>query len=184
MVRVYPTYRKEQLLPFLAPFSVMAADAGLLIAFEFYDDFETENDVFDDDEDIAVFSCLSSFMRRNLSRIEGFFEGTIPRYLPSEFQSHFRMTKSTMEIVCREMVNTGRIPLRNVRGRQPIPPEKQVLLFVWCVANQDCIGLVADRFDVTMSSVDRVLRRAARALLDLCPTYIKWPNGKLLSISV
>ena len=146
------------------------------------EDFEIENEILDEEEEIIVFSRLASFARRNLNRIEGFYEATFPRYSPSEFQSHFRMTKTTMETVCKEIVNTGRIPLGNVKRRPPIPPEKQVLLFVWCMANQECARLVADRFDVTMSSVDRVLRRVAQGLLELCPRYIKWPSGKLLSI--
>ena len=159
------------------------ADQGVLMAFiETAEDFEIENEILDEEEESIVFSCLASFARRNLNRIEGFYEATFPRYSPSEFQSHFRMTKTTMETVCREIVNTGRIPLGNVKGRPPIPPEKQVLLFVWCMANQECARLVADRFDVTMSSVDRVLRRVAQGLLELCPRYIKWPSGKLLSI--
>ena len=127
---------------------------------------------------------LFSFIRKaKLKSYRRFYEATFPRYSPSEFQSHFRMTKTTMETVCREIVDTGRIPLGNVKGRPPMPPEKQVLLFVWCMANQECARLVADRFDVTMCSVDRVLRRVAQGLLELCPRYIKWPSGKLLSIS-
>lgn len=86
------------------------------------EDFEIENEILDEEEEIIVFSCLASFARRNLNRIEGFYEATFPRYSPSEFQSHFRMTKTTMETVCREIVNTGRIPLGNVKGRPPIPP--------------------------------------------------------------
>ena len=71
------------------------------------EDFEIENEILDEEEEIIVFSCLASFARRNLNRIEGFYEATFPRYSPSEFQSHFRMTKTTMETVCREIVNTG-----------------------------------------------------------------------------
>ena len=100
------------------------------------EDFEIENEILDEEEEIIVFSCLASFARRNLNRIEGFYEATFPRYSPSEFQSHFRMTKTTMETVCREIVNTGRIPLGNVNLRLPIPPEKQVLLFVWCMGKR------------------------------------------------
>ena len=57
-------------------------------------------------------------MRRNLNRIEGFHEATIPRYLPSEFQSHFPMTRGTMEIISWEIDDTEEIPFRNGRVRQ------------------------------------------------------------------
>ena len=87
------------------------------------------------------------------------------------------MTRGTCEILCREIINTGKIPMGNTRGRQPIPPVKQVLAFLWSMADQEPARLVADRFNITMSSVDRVLHRGAQALADLNPNYIKWPNG-------
>lgn len=67
-------------------------------------------------------------------------------------------------------MNTGRIPAGNTRGRQLIPPTKQVLAFLWSMANQEPTRLVADR-------LNRVLQRGAQALADLNAEYIKWPNG-------
>ena len=37
-------------------------------------------------------------MRRNLTSITGYFDRTVPRYLPYEFKHHFRMTKRTFQI--------------------------------------------------------------------------------------
>jgi len=82
------------------------------------------------------------------------------------------MTRGTSEFLCREIINTGRIPMG-----QPIPPVKQVLALLWSKANQEPARFVADRFDITMSSVDRVLQRGTQALADLSSEYIKWPNG-------
>ena len=92
---------------------------------------DLENELFDDEDDIMVFSAVSCFMRRDLNRIDGYFEVTVPTYEPSEFLSHFRMTRGTCKILCREVMNTGRIPAGNTRGRQLIPPTKQVLAFLW-----------------------------------------------------
>ena len=74
-------------------------------------------------------------------------------------------------------MNTGRISVGNTRGRQLIPPTKQVLAFLWSMANQEPTRLVAYRFNVTSSSVNRVLQRVAQALADLNAEYINWPNG-------
>ena len=92
-----------------------------------------------------MLSAVSSFMRRDLNRIQDYFEVTVPSYTPSEFRSHFRMTRATCEILCREIMNTGKIPARNTRGRQPIPPVKQVLAFLWAMANQEHTRLVTRR---------------------------------------
>ena len=154
------------------------ADESFIVVNELSEDFEVENELFDEEDDLIVFSAVSCFMRRILNRIKGYFEVTVPAYAPSEFRSHFRMTRGTAEFLCREIINTGRIPTGNTRGRQPIPPDKQVLALLWSMANQEPARLVADRFDITMSSVDRVLQRGTQALADLSAEYIKWPNGK------
>ena len=86
------------------------------------DDVNVINDITEDNDDIVVFSAASCFMWRNLARIAGYFEETIPRYLPDEFKHHFRMTKETFEILCREILQTGHIPLGNPSGRPVIQP--------------------------------------------------------------
>ena len=80
----------------------------------------------EDDDDIALFSATSCFMRRNLTRITGYFEQTIPQYFVDEFKQHFRMTKETLEILSREIIRRGRIPLGNPSGRPVILPQKQI----------------------------------------------------------
>ena len=83
------------------------ADVGsLLFVLELLEDFEFTNDIMDDDDDIVVFSVVSCFMRRNLTRISGYFEQTVPSYLPDEFRQHFRMTRETCEILTREIIQT------------------------------------------------------------------------------
>lgn len=69
------------------------------------DDVNVINDIIGDD-DIVVFSAASCFMQRNLTCIAGYFEQTVPRYLPDEFKHHFRMTKETFEILSREILKS------------------------------------------------------------------------------
>ena len=136
----------------------MADSLSILLALELLDDYEVEiSEVLDEDDDITPFSVGSSYMRRNLNRVCDYFEGTIPLYFPDEFKGHFRMTRETCELFTRAIMPTGRIPLGNGSGRAAIPPPKQVLAFLWCMANQEPARAVADRFDITLSSVDRVI---------------------------
>ena len=64
---------------------------------------------------IAGVSCC--FVRRNLTRIQNYFESTVSNYFRDEFAAHFRMTWTTAELLTREVINTGRIPLGNPFGR-------------------------------------------------------------------
>lgn len=105
-------------------------------------------------------------MRRSLNRMSGYFEVVVPAHFGDEFQSHFRLTRNTCELLTREIVATGVINVGNQFGRAPIPAEKQVLAYLWIMANgNETTRQVADRFDITMSSCGRVLRRVNSAVL-------------------
>ena len=64
-----------------------------------------------------------------------------------------------MEVLCREIGATGRVPQGNTSGRAPILLQQQVMAFVWFISNSKVTRAVSDRFDVTMSSLDRIIRR-------------------------
>ena len=115
-------------------------------------------------------------MRGNLNRVVDYFEVTVNIYSPGEFQSDFNRAQRSCEQLCQEVINTGHIPMSN-RGREHITSKKQVLTFIWMMANQESSQSVADRFNITLSSLHRVLKRCSRGLTDLCGTYIKWPDG-------
>ena len=159
----------------------MADPLHLLLALESFDDSEVNtNDVLSEDDDIIFFSVASCYMRRNLNRVIEYFENTIPAYFSDEFKGNFRMTRETCELFLREVMPTGRIPVGNGSGRAAIPPAKQVLCFLWSMANQEPARAVADRFDITLSSVDRVLKRVSQAAIDLSGQFIRWPNGEFI----
>ena len=85
----------------------------------------------DDEEEICVIAATSIFMRRDLNRNYGFCDVIVPTYSIDEFKSHFRVTRGTMDILCREVAATGIIPQGNRFGRSPIPVQCQVLAFFW-----------------------------------------------------
>ena len=69
---------------------------NVLLLLELLDDSEVEYDgILRGDDDF--FSVASCYMRRNLNRVCGCFESTIPMYFQDEFKSKFRMAKDTWE---------------------------------------------------------------------------------------
>ena len=77
------------------------------------------------------------FVRKELTRVNGYFEVAIPAYLSGEFENHFRMTKESCQLLTQEIMYTGRIPTGISSGRPAIFPEKRILLFlqsVWYAA--------------------------------------------------
>jgi len=159
---------------------IMADSPELLFALEIFSDLEFIIDEFMvDHDDIIVLSAIGRcYTRRNLNRIHNFVEIIVPSCLPDEFKSHFRMTRVTCELFAQEAMRTGRIPLGNTSGRPAIPPAKQVLTFLRSMGNQEPARAVADRFNITMSSVHRILIRLSQAAVDISGQYIKWPDGE------
>ena len=143
---------------------------------------EDYHELVECDDDIFVLAVGSTVMQRGLSRIQGYFEETVPSYFGDEFQSHFRLTRNTCELLTREIVASGCLNVGlNRFGRTPIPPEKQILIYLWMLVKcNETSRQVADRFDVTMSSCGRVLRRVNTAILSMLPRYLKWPNGETI----
>ena len=154
------------------------AQQGFLLAI--LDELDV-SDLLDDEDDVFILSVASTYMRRSLNRIEGYFEVTVPSYFGDEFKNHFRLTRNTCELLAREILASGVINVRNAFGRAPIPPEKQILVYLWMMTNgSETTRQVADRFNITMSSCGRVLQRVNSAVLSMRQRYIKWPNGKAI----
>lgn len=98
---------------------------------ELQDDFHLLlGDILRDSDEVIALSAVCCFMRRNLTRIQDYFEQTLPNYLPDEFKHHFHMTREVCELLSREIMRTRQIPIRNSPRRQVIAPQQQILAFV------------------------------------------------------
>ncbi|XP_067018487.1 putative nuclease HARBI1 [Acropora muricata] len=130
------------------------------------------------DDTFVVLSSCCVFTRRKLARISRYFESTVPHYHCDVFRSHFRMTSSTFEMLSHFLSASDHIPKANRFGKPCIHPRKQIAVAVWALANQESCRQISDRFDVTMSSVTRCLRRVTKALVDVRGDFIQWPRGE------
>ena len=136
-----------------------------------------ENEI---EEDIVFFSAIRLFMRREILRIRGYFEVTVPVYELDVFRLHFRLTRTTFELLAQMIIPSEHIPNGNAFGRPVVEPDKQITMALWMMANQETHRQISDRFDVSLSSVSRCFCRVCRALVDLLPDLVRWPNGRYL----
>ena len=91
-------------------------DQSVIVLQELTDDFDLENELFEDENDLTMLSLVSCFMRHDFNRIQDYFEVSVPSYTLSEFRSHFQMTRGTCETLFREIMNTGEIPTEVPEG--------------------------------------------------------------------
>ena len=102
-------------------------------------------------------------------------ETVVPLYSNRVFHSHFRVTKSSVEKL-REYVLRSDIYLpRQTGGIPPIDLTKQILVYLWFAASKEPFRSIADRFNITESSVHRVVGRVTDALNEQLDN-IKWPT--------
>ena len=118
-------------------------------------------------DDFVLISCSCIFCRRNLAKICSYFEDTVPRYHGNVFRSHFRLSPSTFEMLCQWLAPSEHFPKENSFGRPRIDPQKQITIGPWALANQESSREILDRFNVSLSSVSRCLRRVTKALVDV-----------------
>ena len=87
-----------------------------------------ENEI---EEDVIFFSALRLLMRREISRIRGYFEVTVPVYELDVFRSHFRMTRTTFEFLAQMIILSEHIQNGNALGRPVVEPDKQIAMALW-----------------------------------------------------
>lgn len=142
---------------------------------------DLETDFVNNGEIMLMFtaSLCEKKERQPAYRISEYAETIIVNYSDSVFRSHFRLSRSTAEFLVGLLARCPEIPSEHVRGRSPIPVEKQLLITLWVLGNPEVIRSVSDRFNVTKSSVHRVVRRVCRALVNNCVgRFICWPKGE------
>ena len=127
-----------------------------------------------------IISKLTGSMERQPAvRIRGYAECIVPSYSDGLFRSHFRLSRSSAEILVGLLARCPEVPSEHLKGRPPVSVEKQLLITLWVLGNPEAIRSVSDRFNVTKSSVFRIVRRIYHAILNnLASQFIRWPRGE------
>ncbi|KAF2887247.1 hypothetical protein ILUMI_18926, partial [Ignelater luminosus] len=83
-------------------------------------------------------------------RMEDYYEEWLANYLDFDFFRLFRVTKHTFQklltaLQCKEKIYSG--------GEKPVPMEKALLMTIWWLGKGEVLLSVADKFNVTVSTV-------------------------------
>lgn len=104
-------------------------------------------------------------------RILEYAENTVPVFSTTYFKFHFRISKEMFEVILQHI--GGELLPSHVGGSDETVPSKQVLLFLWYLANHHFMREISHIFDLSMSTVHATLKRVNNAF-----------NGKLWNASV
>ena len=113
--------------------------------------------------------------KRTRPKFEGFVEDVVPRMSPSELRRHFRVSID----IYKHLLDDLRADLTKIYrgGFEPVPPEKQLLTFLWYAANQDSQREIAVLFDVGEWYVNTAVKNVAEVWCTRVNQYIKMPNN-------
>lgn len=132
----------------------------------------------DSDEEIEELILLKRKLHR---KIENYVERTVPHYDLSDFRSHFRMSKASVEQLCSEIA----IPTIQIQGRPRTKMLDSVLLTLWSLANQESFRGIGDRFGMNKGHAHTIFRTICKLICSsLQSTYIVWPTGYQLRKTV
>ncbi|XP_039305489.1 putative nuclease HARBI1 [Solenopsis invicta] len=135
------------------------------------DDSWVEETIKDDPIFFSLMQGLIFGNRRN--RVQNYVH-LVESWTNIEFQEHLRLRRNTVYQLVDDIQESGFIP-QNSFGMKPITAKVSVFIFLWFMANTEPLRTIADRFDVSISSVFRVVRRVW--LLTKLNDVIKWPQG-------
>lgn len=113
--------------------------------------------------------------RLKIKKIEEFVDQIVPHYSNKTFESHFRISRKTVEMLLGRLDSSHVIPIHDY-GVKKISSEKSVLLTLWYLSNNETFRQISDRFCVSLSSAHCVLTRVLNFLLTLKSEYIVWPS--------
>lgn len=81
-------------------------------------------------------------------------------------------------MVCAAMMDRNNIvPHYVYGGREQMGAEKQLLICLWYIADNECYRSIADRFGVAESSALTAVRDVIAWLASLASIFIRWPRG-------
>ena len=82
--------------------------------------------------DSAYVNMLAN-RRECVPRVRKYVESTVLRYEPTDFKSHFRVERSTFELLLEQLGPCPELSPRQVPGNPCIDPQKYVMVFLWYV---------------------------------------------------
>ncbi|XP_070548887.1 putative nuclease HARBI1 [Ptychodera flava] len=145
----------------------------------FFEDFNEDLDpsiFFQLRINAAIFVSLTClFLRRKfVPRIRNFAEDVVPQYSLQDFCVHFRLGKGIFVFVLERIANL--LLMEHAGGRSQVSPEKQLLVFIWYMVNQESIREVGHIFNLSKSTVHGIIKRVTKAVIAEMKDVIRWPT--------
>ncbi|KAH6945030.1 hypothetical protein HPB50_006917 [Hyalomma asiaticum] len=126
-------------------------------------------------DDFAMVLLLTRLQRHDRHRVPLYVESVVPTYLDFEFRKLFRLSRSTCGALVDEFAASRFYP-EGVRGRPQLSAEKTFLIALSYIGSQQTMYQIADKFNVSESSVHVSICRVLNFLFSISEREIRWPD--------
>jgi hypothetical protein len=133
--------------------------------------FESSSEDSSDDD----FFMLEDFQPIANKKNENYCEDTVVEYTDRQFMMHFRVSRDVHADLTERFQNSSHFPTQNRGGNDRIIATNHLLIFLWFAGHKTAsFRDVADRFNITIGSLSRVIKRVTVFISNLSPEIIQW----------
>ncbi|XP_018359046.1 PREDICTED: putative nuclease HARBI1 [Trachymyrmex cornetzi] len=145
------------------------------------DSTTTDDSLYEDDGDSTLYFPLMRYLfsGRKRYRVEQYLE-IVESWTEQEFKEHMRLPRQIVFLLIAEFETSVFMP-NHLYGSKPISAKLSIFIFLWFMANTEPIRTISDRFDISISSVFRIIRRVIAWILTKLDDVIKWPQQHNIS---
>ncbi|KAH9371793.1 hypothetical protein HPB48_000077 [Haemaphysalis longicornis] len=136
-------------------------------------DSDSEDEEFDD----LVAALAVKLVRKDRNRIPLYCEEVVGRYFEFEFKRMFRLSRETFNDLADRYQASPFFPEFH-GGRPRISAQKTCLVVLTYLGNQCNMYSIADRFDISESSVHACIERVLNLLHSLSAEVISWTDKR------
>ncbi|XP_050042541.1 uncharacterized protein [Dermacentor andersoni] len=129
----------------------------------------------DEEFDDLVVMLAVKLVRKDRNRIPRYHEDVVGSYFEFEFKRLFRLSRETFNCLADRYQASPFFPEAR-GGRARISAEKTCLIVLSYLGSQCSMYSIADRFDVTESSVHACIERVLNLLHSMSEEVIAWPD--------
>ncbi|KAG8238529.1 hypothetical protein J437_LFUL018201 [Ladona fulva] len=113
-----------------------------------------------------------------VTKNENYFEETVPKFSDQQYMEHFRVSRRVSQELANKFEASEYYNYQSCSSPK-ISALKFICIFLWFAGNEAVsFRVVSDRFNISKSSLHKIIRRVTYFLSNLSPEVITWPKDQ------
>ncbi|XP_063620121.1 uncharacterized protein LOC134792749 [Cydia splendana] len=139
------------------------------------EDDSSEYESQGEEEDTLFFPLMQYLIRLRRRRVDDYLH-IVDSWTDGEFKNRMRLSRKTAYRLIDDLEKSGFIASHKF-GLKPLEPKLCFYIFLSFIANTEPLTPIATKFDISISSTFRVIRRVVAWMLTKLNDAIKWPQN-------